>query len=171
MGTTMSSAARAALVLGLFILPAAVPAQDAGPEFEVKAAAVTVAPGGKAEARVTVVIPKGYRILAAPPPNKWTTPLSVAFEGSSSLYPETVVLPPGKPYMEEGKLSYHGYEGTIVFTLPVRADKDAGPGDYVLHGRLRSQVLILDPDGLASYKRAAVKGVDLPVHVSGTKKK
>jgi DsbC/DsbD-like thiol-disulfide interchange protein len=167
----MRAAARTLLALGVLAVPAVASAQGAGPEFEIKAASVTIAPGGTAEAKVTIVIAKGYRLIAAPPPNKWTTPVSLAFEGSGQVYAQTAVLPPGKKYYEEGALAYTGYEGTVVITLPIVANKDAGPGDYVLHGRMRSQVLIIDPNGLASFKKTAVRAVDLPVHVSGTKKK
>jgi hypothetical protein len=169
--STLGFAARAGAILAILALSAPALRADDNHALQIQVAPVTVAPGEMAEAVLTIVIDKDYRILGEPPPNKFSTALTVTFDATRALQPRAAILPESKTFSEQSQaFSYQAFDGTIVVKMPFRADEHAAPGDYTLHGRVRYQALIIDDDGLAGFLKTSVKLVDAAVHVVPRKK-
>lgn len=164
-------ATRAAAILALAAAWSPALRADDGVAMQVKVAPVTVAPGEMAEAVITIDINRDYRILGEPPPNKYSTTLTVTFDATRTLQPRAAIIPEPKTFTESPQtFTYHAYDGTILVKMPFRADENAAPGDHTMHGRIRYQALIIDDDGLAGFLKTTVKLVDATVHVVPRKK-
>ena len=170
--TVVSRAACGAAILALAAACGATLRADDNNAMQIKVAPVTVAPGEMAEAVITIDIGKDYRILGEPPPNKYSTTLTVTFDATRSLQPRAAILPEPKTFTEPQpqQFSYSAFDGTIVVKMPFKADEHAAPGDHTMHGRVRYQALIIDDDGLAGFMKTTVKLVDATVHVVPRKK-
>ena len=124
--------------------------------------AVSLSPGGAAEAVATVTIQEGYRIQANPTPGRYLLPTMLLFPAAEGIHAEGPVYPPGKPFhLEDDDFQFSGYQGKIEIRVPIKASSAVKPGDYTLNGHLRYQLSTSD-----SFLRKATLPVTLQVHVT-----
>ncbi|HUD73282.1 MAG TPA: hypothetical protein VMQ62_15100, partial [Dongiaceae bacterium] len=131
---TRTAASRRPVAAGAIVLaiaaslatgaPARLAAATDGP-YTVKAAPLTVAAGGEGTLQVTITMPKGYTLMAPPPPNKFATPTTLILLAGEGLAPLAPVYPEGKKISEEDAFEYHVYEEQVVIKVPVKAAADA----------------------------------------------
>jgi thiol:disulfide interchange protein DsbD len=105
---------------------------------------VSVAAGGRAEARVVATVAEGFRIQANPAAEPFLVPASLELEGDERVRVGRPEYPTGKPHRLRGAdddLSI--YEGTVVISVPLEATRpavaDAESAEVLLEGRLRFQ--------------------------------
>ena len=104
--------------------------------IQVTATAVTVAAGGRAQARVTVRVREGWHVNANPPALDYMIPTEVTLEPLGGLTAETPVYPPAKRQklsFEEKPLLVYDYEFQVTLTLAAAAS--AAQGSHALRGR------------------------------------
>lgn len=158
--TVLKTAAVAVLVgwAAVFSLPAQTPA--AAPVF-VTFAPLTLQPGGKAEAKVTVEILRGVRIVAPGSEGAYLQPAVLAFEAADGLYAETPVWPAGKEWHAgEDDPTIRIYEGKVELKMTVHARPEVAAQTLTLQGRLRYQPVHGD-----RFEKTATLVVKLPVTV------
>jgi hypothetical protein len=125
--------------------------------------AVVVAPGGKAQARISVTIAPGFHVQANPASQPNLIPLRLALKERPPLRVGDSRYPPGKSHRLQGsEFELSVYDGTIELGVSIEAAKDAAPVETALEGSLRYQAcddrVCLRPQELP---------VRLPVRVTG----
>jgi len=154
-------AALASLV-GLAAAPPLSAQTPAAAPVIVTVAPLTLAPGGKAEAKVTVEILRGIRIVAPGSEGAYIQPAVLAFEAAGGLYAETPAWPAGKEWhADEGDPPIRIYEGKVELKMVVHARPEAAAQTQTLQGRLRYQAVHGD-----RFEKTAILMVKLPVTVT-----
>ncbi|MEK7329208.1 MAG: protein-disulfide reductase DsbD domain-containing protein, partial [Candidatus Eisenbacteria bacterium] len=119
-------------------------AQSAIPEakdlVQASAAPVTIAAGGRAEARVMLRVREGWHINANPPSLDYMIPTVVKVTGAAGLAAGKPAYPPG----HRQKLSFETtalvvYDAEAVVSVPLTAAADAAPGEHALRGTVSFQ--------------------------------
>ena len=158
-----ATAAAVALVAALAAAPSPVVAAEEE-VVTVKAAPLRIAAGSEATLRITITIAPGYHLLAAPPPNRYMTPVTLLLPAADGLAPLGPVYPEPTKVTEEG-FEYPAYEGKLTVTLPIKAMKDAAPGPHVLKGTLRHQAI-----RVGQFMKLKVLPVEFAIEVTAAKK-
>ena len=158
-------AGRAAALAALVGLTAASPLPAQTPAVApviVTIAPLTLAPGGQADAKVTVEILRGVKIVAPGSEGAYLQPAVLAFEAADGLYAETPAWPAGKEWhADEGDPPFRIYEGKVELKMTVHARPEVAAQTLTLQGRLRYQPVHGD-----SFGKAATLVVKLPVTVT-----
>ncbi len=156
----MSAAALATLAgFAAAPLPAQTPA--AAPVI-VTVAPVTLTPGGKAEAKVTLEILRGVRIVAPGSEGKYLQPAQLAFNAADGVFAEPPAWPAGKGWhAEPDGPPIRIFEGKVEFKMMVHAGPKVQAQELTLAGRLRYQPIQGD-----DYKKPATVEVRVPVTVT-----
>jgi DsbC/DsbD-like thiol-disulfide interchange protein len=114
--------------------------EGALPVVTVHAPPVTLAAGGKGEARLSVTVADGYRVQANPASGEFFIPVELGLKAAGGVSSGEPVYPPGKPYRLPGTSDdLMTYEGTFEIVVPLRADASARPGSRRLKGALSYQ--------------------------------
>lgn len=121
------------------------------------ATVVGIAPGGKAQARLTVTIAPGFHVQANPASQPNLIPLRLALRAQPPLRLGVPVYPQGKSHRLQGSdLEFSVYDGTIEVGVPVEAAKDAAQLETTIDGTLRYQ---------ACDDRLCLRPQDVPVRL------
>jgi thiol:disulfide interchange protein DsbD len=140
-----------ALAVGLALLAIAAPArgqlggaQSAIPEAKdlvrATAAPVTIAAGGRGEARVTLRVREGWHINANPPALDYMIPTVVTLTAGDGIRASAPVYPPARSQklsFEESPLLV--YDREAVVTLPLTADAGVAQGPHTVRGKVSFQ--------------------------------
>ncbi len=103
-------------------------------------APVSVAAGGRTEARIALVIAHGYHVQANPAGDEFLIPLRLDLRARGGVQPGKPAYPQGRPYRLPGAdKDWMTYEGTVEIVVPLEAASSARPGDHLLRGLLRYQ--------------------------------
>lgn len=103
-------------------------------------AAVLIAPGGKAEACVTVTVAPSFHLQANPASQPYLIPLLLDLRAQPPLNLASPVYPQGKPHRLQGsELDFSVYDGTFAVCVPVVAAQEGAPGEMAIAGSLRYQ--------------------------------
>ena len=103
-------------------------------------AVVTVAQGGEALARVSVIVADGFHVQANPASAEFLIPLRLQLRAQGGVRATIPVYPPGEPYRVEGMPGeLMTYDGTFEIVVQLSAGDSAQPGDRTLRGMLRYQ--------------------------------
>jgi hypothetical protein len=101
---------------------------------------ITLVPGGAVKARLTIAVTPTYHVQANPASDPYLVPLYLALRAGKALQIGKPLYPVGLPYRLEGAPDpLSTYNGTFEVVIPVAADNDARPGDYLVRGGLRYQ--------------------------------
>jgi|KBSSwiStaDraftv2_1062776.scaffolds.fasta_scaffold181776_3 hypothetical protein len=160
----LRSGPRAAALATLAVFAAApLPAQTpAAAPLVVTVAPVTLTPGGKAEAKVTLEILRGVRIIAPGSEGKFLQPAQLAFNAADGVFVEPPAWPDPKVWhAEPDDPPIKVFEGKIQFTVTVHAGPKVQAQELMLQGRLRYQPIVMD-----DYQKAATLEVRMPVTVT-----
>jgi hypothetical protein len=160
-----SAWATLAIAVALVAWPSARAAAQAEPTVTAKAAPLKVAAGDQGTLKVTIVIAKGYALVAPPQPTKYATTLAVILSAGDGLVPLGPVYPEGKSITEEDATTYGTYEGTITVKVPVKVAPGTAAGTRLLKGKLRYQ-----PMRHGQFLKAAVMPLEFAVEVAPAKK-
>jgi len=156
----------AALATALLALVLAAPLdaqQPAVAPLFVTVAPVTLAPGGRAEAKVTLEILKDYRIVAPGSEGRYLQPAALSFNAAEGVYVEPAAWPQGKGWhAEPDGPPIKIFEGKVELKVTVHAGAKVAARSLTLQGRLRYQAVRGDGD----FKKAATVEVKLPVTVA-----
>lgn len=151
------------------MVPASPPASkaeassEAGPAVSAVASIVSLAPGGKGEARLILSIHKGLRILAHEQTGKYMQGALLAVEAAGGVLPEEPIFPAGTAWRyQPDDPEVKTYEGTVVVRVPVQVKAGGAAGSHELKGRLRYQAVSIE-DG--RFAKIAVLPVTLPITV------
>lgn len=104
------------------------------------AAPVTIAAGGRAEVRVTLLVREGWHINGNPPSLDYMIPTVVTLTAADGIKASAAVYPPArheKLAFEETPLLV--YDGETVVVLPVIAEAGAAQGPHTLRGKVSFQ--------------------------------
>jgi hypothetical protein len=135
----LRSGPRAAALATLAVFAAApLPAQTpAAAPLVVTVAPVTLTPGGKAEAKVTLEILRGVRIIAPGSEGKFLQPAQLAFNAADGVFVEPPAWPDPKVWhAEPDDPPIKVFEGKIQFTVTVHAGPKVQAQELMLQGRL-----------------------------------
>ncbi|HET8947627.1 MAG TPA: hypothetical protein VFQ07_11655 [Candidatus Polarisedimenticolia bacterium] len=143
-------------------LPAQTPA--AAP-VAVSVAPVTLLPGGRTEAKVTLDILRGVRIVAPGSEGRFLQPALLSFDAADGVYVEPASWPAGKGWHAEPEgPPIKVFEGRVELKVVVRAGPKVTSQDLTLKGRLRYQPIQGD-----DYKKPATLPVSLSVTVAAAR--
>lgn len=161
----MKAAALATALLALALAAPLDAQQPAVAPLFVTVAPVTLAPGGKAEAKVTVEILKDFRIVAPGSEGRYLQPAVLSFNAADGVYVEPAAWPQGKGWHSEPDgPPIKIFEGKVELKVTVHAGPKVPAQNLTLQGRLRYQAVRGDGD----FKKAATVDVKMPVTVAGT---
>lgn len=106
----------------------------------IAAPAVSLEPGGRAEARVAIAIAPGYHVQANPASDRFLTPLRLRLRPAKGVVVEEIRYPKGVPYHLEGAdAPLITYGGEVELKVTLSALPDAAPGRRLINGRLQYQ--------------------------------
>jgi thiol:disulfide interchange protein DsbD len=131
--------------------------------IQVKTGEVEVRPGGRASARVSIVVAKGWHVNANPPALDYMIPTEVSVAASGGLSAGRSVYPKAKKAklaFEDTELSV--YDGEAVIEVPIAAAATTLKGAHTLAGKIHFQACN-DQVCLAP----ATVGFQIPVRVTG----
>jgi hypothetical protein len=140
---------------------AGAPASSGAPPVSAFAAAITLSPGTKGEARLVLAIRAGLRILAHEQTGQYVQGALLAVEPLDDVLAEEPIFPAGTAWRyEPDDPEVKIYEGTVVVRVPIRAKPGSEPGSRVLKGHLRYQAV---EGGL--FRKTAVLPFTIPVTI------
>lgn len=130
--------------------------------FKVAPATVTLSPGGRAEATITLEIEKGCRLIAAGSAHRFAEPALLSFDAADGVFAQVPAWPAGTSWRgDESDPEMKVYEGLLKLKVTLGAAPKAPPQDLTLRGRLRYQVIRGD-----MFEKVAVLPVSIPVKVA-----
>jgi len=137
-------------------------AQDhASAPVTLRVAPVTVPPGGRTEAKVTLEIAPGYRILAPGTQGPWGEPPLLSYDAADGVFAEPPEWPSGKAWRSApGEPEVRVYEGKVELKVVVHAGPRAAGRTTSLPGRLRYQPIRGD-----FFMKVATLPVTMPVEL------
>jgi hypothetical protein len=140
-------------------------AETTGAPVTVTVAPVTVSPGGRTEATVTLEIARGYRLIAPGTRSAWAQPPILSFDAADGVFAEAPAWPAGKAWRSDpGEPEVQVYEGTLDLKVVVHAQPQAAPRTTSLAGRLRYQPIRGD-----FFMKVAILPVRMPVELGASK--
>jgi hypothetical protein len=156
---------KGAVALLLLALAAAAPSaaqEPAGAPVTVTVAPVTLSPGGRVEAKVSLEIARGIRLVAPGSPGQYLQPVLLAFDAADGVFVEPPAWPAGKTWhAEEGDPDLKVFEGRVDLKVVVHAGPKVAAQQLSLPGRLRYQAI----DG-PTFRKAAMLTLRMPVDVT-----
>jgi hypothetical protein len=118
------------------------PVPSANAPLVVKVTPVTLAPGGRAEATITLELRKEYRIVAPGTESQYAQPALLAFDAADGVFVEPPVWPAGISWRAElDDPEMKVYEGRLELKVVVYATPKAALQEVTLRGRLRYQMI------------------------------
>jgi len=156
---------KGAVALLVLALAAASPstAQEPGSApVTVTVAPVTLSPGGRAEAKVSLEIARGIRLVAPGSPGQFLQPVLMSFDAADGVFVEPPAWPAGKTWhAEEGDPDLKVFEGRVDLKVIVHAGPKVTARQLSLPGRLRYQAI----DG-PTFRKVATLTLRMPVEVT-----
>jgi hypothetical protein len=151
-----------ALLLGL-AASASLTAQEPGSApVTVTVAPVTLSPGGRVEAKVSLEIARGIRLIAPGTEGRYLQPALLSFDAADGVFVEPPVWPAGKTWhAEEGDPDLKVFEGRVDLKVIVHAGPKVAAQQLSLPGRLRYQAV----DG-PTFRKVATLALRMPVVVT-----
>jgi hypothetical protein len=158
-----AAVAFAALLPAALVAPSPVSAQQpAAAPVVVTIAPVTLTPGGTTEAKVTLEILRGIRIVAPGSEGRYLEPAVLSFDAADGVFVEPPAWPAGKLWHAEPEdPPLKIFEGKVEMKMVVGAGPRVAAQTLTLRGRLRYQAIAGD-----DFKKVATLVVSLPVTVA-----